>query len=194
MTRVLIVHAGPTQWDAEGRLTGNHTLPLTDEARRTIEQLVSTLPAEISAVYCAACNEAAEQAAAIIAARYNLRPRDAEALDAMNLGLWQGLLREQLRFRFPTSFPHWEQSPAGINPPDGESFAAARQRLGQALRRIIKRNRGKTIALAMRPMAQQMAAGVLRGEPDEQIAGHLHKVALLETIEMDEQIERELLV
>src|SRR5438876_6282170 len=193
MTRVLIIQAGPTQWDEEGRLTGNHTLPLSEEAGPAIEALVSTLPDAVAAVYRCKTNEACDQVAKLVAVRFKLRPRELADLDAIKLGLWQGLLREQLRFRFPTSFPRWEIAPAEINPPDGETFDQAYQRLRGAARKIIRRDRGKTIALAMRPMAQQLIAGVFRREPPQQIAAHLHKVSPLETIEPDETAERELI-
>jgi len=192
MTRILLIHAGPTQWDSEGRLTGNHTLPLTDEGRRAIEALVPTLPDDVASVYRSRSNEAADQVARLVAARFKVKPKDNGALDAVSLGLWQGLLREQLRFRFPTSFPRWEEAPAEINPPDGETFDQAYQRLRGAARSILRRDRGKTIALAMRPMAQQLIAGIFRREPPDQIAAHLHKVSQLETIELDENAEREL--
>src|SRR5262245_36694384 len=103
MTRLLIIHAVPTPCEAECRLTGNHTLPLTADARRAIEALVPMLPGDVASVYRCKSNEACDEAARIVSARFKLRPRDSAALDAMSLGLWQGLLREQLRFRFPTS-------------------------------------------------------------------------------------------
>jgi len=189
---MLIILAGPTPWDAEGRLTGSHTLPLTDEAKTSIESLVRALPKDVSAVYRCKANEACDQAAKLVADQFKLRPRDVTELDAVNLGLWQGLLREQLRFRFPTSFPHWEEAPAEINPPDGETFDQAYQRLRRGARKIIRRDRGKTIVLAMRPMAQQLLAGILRREEPSSIASHLHKASQVETIELDDSAEREL--
>ena len=194
MTRVILIHAGPTTWDAEDRLTGNHTQPLTDDARRAIEDLVPTLPEDVSAIYRCKSNEACDHVAKLIASRFKrLRPRDSAALDAINLGLWQGLTREQLRFRFPTAFPRWEESPADIIPPEGESFDQAHARLRDAARKIVRKDHGKTIAIPMRPMSHQMFAGILRRETPEQIAAHLHNVSQIETIELDESAERELL-
>jgi broad specificity phosphatase PhoE len=191
MTKVLLIHAGPTPWDVEGRLTGNRSLPLTEDATRSIEAIASSLPA-MSAVFCSKSNEACEEAAKIIAERSALRPRDLPEIDAVSLGLWQGLKREQLRFRFPTAFPRWEEAPAEIIPPDGESFEHAHARIGRAVRKMIRRFGGKTIAVALRPMSQQLAAGILRGETTAQIAAHLHKVAQMETIETEAELERRL--
>jgi len=193
MTRIILIHAGPTPWDAEGRLTGNHTQPLTDDAHRAIESLVPKLPENVAAVYRCKSNEACDEVAKLVAKRYRLKPRHSDALDAVNLGLWQGLTHDQLRFRFATAFPRWEENPASVIPPNGESFDQALSRLDHAARNIVRRDRGKTIVIAMRPMAQQMLGGILRRRNPEQITAHLHKACQLETIELDESAEHELL-
>src|SRR5437763_11705039 len=176
MLKVLLIHAGPTPWDEEDRITGNHTLPLTDDARSGIGALVDSIAEEVSAVYRAKSNEACDEAARMVAKRYRLRPRDNPDLDGWNLGLWQGLRRDDARRRFPTVVHQWEESPATVVPPEGESFADAIARLRGALRAIIRRNREGVVALALRPHAQQMAAGILRGESIEAIAGHLRNI------------------
>ena len=75
MTRVFLIKAGPTQWDLEKRISGNLTLPLAEEARADLQNLVSTLP-KIDAVYHCASNEACHEVAKLVASRDKLRPRD----------------------------------------------------------------------------------------------------------------------
>jgi broad specificity phosphatase PhoE len=184
MTRVLLIQAAPTPWDVEGRLGGRHSLPLDAEARRLIQQTIDQMSAP-TAVYRARQNEACDETARLIASKFNLRPRDNAELDAIDVGLWQGLTRDTLRHRYPKVFVQWERHPDAVTPPEGEPFADAMQRIALALRSILRRNRDATIALAMRPMAMQLAAGILRGESPEQIAGHLHQSSASETIELD---------
>src|SRR2546423_1431093 len=121
MTRVLLIQAAPTAWDADERISGNLTLPLTDEARQKIARLIDTL-GPIDAVYRARHNEACDQVAKMIAALHSLRARDNEDLDAWSLGLWQGLRMDDLRQRYPTALSQWEDSPATVVPPEGEAF------------------------------------------------------------------------
>jgi len=184
MTHILLIHAGPTPWDEEDRLVGNHPLPLTDEARTAIEQITQGLTYPISVVYRFKKNEAADQAAKIAAAPSKLRLHDSAYLDEVNLGLWQGLTRADLRFRFPSVFPQWEENPLAVNPPDGESLEEAVERVKEGLKRILRRNRGVAIALPLRPMAMQIALGVLRGEEAPAIATHLHNLSAVEKIEI----------
>jgi broad specificity phosphatase PhoE len=185
MLKFLLIHAGPTPWDEEERITGNHTLPLTDEARASVAALIDTITDQVTAVYRAKSIEACDEVAKIIAKKFALRPRDAQELDGWHLGLWQGLRRDDAKRRFPKVLHQWAEAPATVVPPEGESFADAVARMRAALLQIIKRNREGTIAIAVRPIAQQMAAGILRNEPTEIIAQHLQNVEPIVTIEYD---------
>src|SRR5436190_12423208 len=187
-TRVIIIQAGPTPWDEESRISGSHSFPLTDEGKQQIAAVVDSLPAEIAAVYRPDESEACDEVAQLVAKAFKLKPKLEEDLRAVHLGLWEGLRHEELRRRFETSFPQWEKDPPTIMPPDGESSEQAMTRIAAALKKILRRNRGKTIVLAMRPMAMQIAAGILRGESLESMSGHVHKEEPMTTIEVDEQV------
>ena len=186
MTRVLLIQAGQTPWDVEGRLGGRHSLPLQPDARARIQRTIDEFsPPPPVAVYRARRNEACDEVAKLIAVKFNLRPRDNADLDEIDVGLWQGLTRNDLRTRYPSAFVQWEKHPDAVTPPDGESFVDAVDRLAGALRNIIRRNRESTIAIAVRPMSMRLAAGILKGESAEQMAAHLHEATPLETIELD---------
>lgn len=184
MTRVLLIKAGPTPWDDEERISGNVSLPLTAAGRDAIARLIATLPL-LDAVYRSKQNEACDQVAEMIGTLQNVRPRDNADLESWCLGLWQGLRMEDLRQRYPSALEQWEDSPSKVIPPEGEPFSDAIDRLAGAVKKIVRRNRGSTIAIVLRPAALQVVAGVLRGETPEQIASHLQNDTPMETIEMD---------
>lgn len=183
MSRIILIQAAPTPWDVEDRLVGNHPLPLTELAIATIESLARNLPKDVATVHAFKKNEASLQAARIVAEAVAVKATDNRHLDEINLGLWQGLTRAELRFRHPTVFPQWEQNPLSVNPPDGETLLSAIQRVAGALKRIIKRRRTDSMVLVLRPFVMQIALGVLGGEEPPAIAGHLHKSSPMETIE-----------
>jgi broad specificity phosphatase PhoE len=191
MTKILVILAGPTQWDDEDRLSGNHPLPLTELAHQNIERLVAAMAQPVSAVYCCKKNDACAETAAIVAARFKLKARDNKELEEMNLGLWQGLTRADLKFRYPKVVEHWKENPLVVNPPEGEPLEQAVHRIGDALKGILKRNRNKTIALALRPVAMHITLGILRGEDLAGIATPLQQRPPVETIELsDEDLKR----
>lgn len=190
MTRLILIYAGPTFWDAEGRLGGNQVLPLTPEAEESIRALVAGIADPVSAIYTCRGNEACEQAARLIAEKFDLRIRDNETLAPMNLGLWQGLLRDELAFRYPTVFEQWLENPLAVTPPEGEPLGQAIERLRLGLARILRRNRGGCMALPLRPMSLQIVAGLLRNQSPEQVAAHLHESALMERMEIPDDWPR----
>jgi broad specificity phosphatase PhoE len=184
-TRAVLVEAGPTPWDLEQRLVGNSSLPLSAEALDAIRHLVDGLPFPIESVYRPGANEACNQTAQIIAKKFAIRSRDNPDLEEVGLGLWQGLLPDEIRQRFPTVYPKWEEQPLQVTPPDGEPLELAIQRIGGAIKRIVRRNRNYSFAVALRPMALQIAAGILRGLSPTAIAERLHHRQPVETIEMN---------
>jgi broad specificity phosphatase PhoE len=190
MTRVLLIQAAPTPWDTEGRMGGNPMLPLATDGEVALRRTLQTLTEPVAALFTYTQNQACEQAAKLVARHFNLRLRDNEALEPISMGLWQGLTREELRFRFPTVFQQWEENPLSVNPPQGESLADAAGRFRAGLSKILRRYRGQAIALVLRPMSMQMAAGLLRGEGLQTIVGHLHERTPVESIDVPDDVPR----
>ena len=183
-TRVLLIAAAPTPWDLENRLGGAASLPLTAEGIDAIGHLLDPIAEPFDAVYRPGGSQACVEAAQIIAKKFDLRPRDNANLNEVALGLWQGLLPDDLRKRFPTVFSKWEEEPLTVTPPDGEPLESAIQRISAAVDKIIRRNRGAKVALALRPMAMQIASGHLKRQSPQEIAFHLHHRSSAETIEV----------
>ncbi len=192
-TRVLLIQAAPTPWDAEGRMGGNPMLPLTTDGEIALQKLLQTITQPVAALYTYTQNQACEQAAKLVARHFNLRLRASESLEPISMGLWQGLTREQLRFRFPTVFPQWEENPLSVNAPQGESLAAATERFRAGLGKILRRNRGGdgAIALVLRPMSLQVSAGLLRGEDLQTIVAHLHERTPVASIDVPDDVLRQ---
>jgi broad specificity phosphatase PhoE len=193
MTRILLIAATPTKWDLEDRIVGSHSLPMSEEGLVAARQLVSELPDTVNAVYRCKSNEACDQVARLVADRFGLRPKDNPDLEEFNAGLWQGMRREEVKFRYPKVTETWEKTPLAVEPPEGETIPVATERLHAALRAILRRAKGKTVAVVVRPIAQQILAGLMGREPLEQICRHLQEVVPMETIELSDEQVRELL-
>jgi broad specificity phosphatase PhoE len=103
------------------------------------------------------------------------------------MGLWQGLTRDEVRRRFPSVVAQWDDDPLSLQPPEGESIPAAAERFDRALRKILRRRRGQTAALVLRPIAFQITRGLLRNETLARVATHLHDPLKIETIERGDE-------
>lgn len=187
MTRVILIRADPTPWDVEDRLVGNHPLPLTDLGRATVESAALTFGESISAVYCPKKNEACKQAADIVAKAAKVRVQESAGLEELNLGLWQGITRAELRRRYPKVFQQWEEDALSVNPPDGEQFLEGVGRIHSAMKRILRKQRGISAALVLRPYAMRIAIDLLRGLPPSETASHLHNSPAVETIDLENE-------
>lgn len=183
-SRVLLIEASPTPWDLEQRLVGNSSLPLTAEGIDALRHLLERVSQPVEAIYRPAANEACTQAAQMMGKKFGVRPRDIPELNEVGLGLWQGLLPEEIRRRFPSVYTKWLEEPQAVVPPDGEPLQAAIDRISAAAQKIRRRNRNSSFALAMRPMAMQIILGVFKQESASQIARHLHHRQPMETIEL----------
>jgi probable phosphoglycerate mutase len=188
MTRFLLILAGPTPWDADNRLTGQQSLPLTPDAVVTLKAIVASISPPPAMIYLHKANEACREAGALLATQFGCRIKDVAGLGEMKLGLWEGLTREEVRRRFPTVIPQWQQEPLSVLPPEGESLGTAIERVRPALDKILKRHRGGTVCLVLRPMMMQIVRGLLRNESPETIAGHLNNVDVMETIELEHDV------
>ena len=193
MMLVTLIHAGPTPWDEEDRMAGGQTLPLAEDALGRITELAQSIALPVTALYYCESNEASQEVVRALAERFKVRPRDKDGLCGYRLGLWEGLTRSELRRRFPSVFPQWEENPLAVNPPEGETLPQVIARLREAVVKILKRHREGSIVLVLRPLALQIALGVLREESAEKIASHLQKGTAMETIELDDAAVERLL-
>ncbi|HEY1921357.1 MAG TPA: histidine phosphatase family protein [Tepidisphaeraceae bacterium] len=184
-TRAVLIEAGPTPWDVEGRVVGNSSLPLTAEATDIIRHLLDEIKTPVDSVYYAAANEASKQVAELISRKLATRARDIRDLDEVRLGLWQGLFPADIRARFPTVYPQWETQPLLVTPPDGEPLEEAIQRIRAALNRILRRSKARTAIVVLRPMAFQIVRGIMHNQSSAQIATRLRERQAIETIDID---------
>ena len=171
---VLLIHAGPTPWDIDNRVTGAQNLPLAPDALGPIGSVIESYQQFIpDAIFCARDNEACQQTAKMIADRTGQRIRYEDAFAEMKLGLWQGLTRDQIRHRYPSVIQQWQDNPQQVLPPEGESLVMVVDRLYPALIKLHRKYQGKKVILVVRPLVMAILAGILRGKTMQSFAADL---------------------
>ncbi|MFM8890358.1 MAG: histidine phosphatase family protein, partial [Planctomycetia bacterium] len=137
---LIILRSGATDYDVQGRIRGAIDLPLAPagiaEAKEAARQLDPLRPV---AVYTAS-ERCALETGRIVATAVSLRPRVVKNLTNLDLGLWQGLLVEDIRERQPRLYRQWQDNPWAIAPPEGELLEQACDRVEAALERIVRRH------------------------------------------------------
>lgn len=78
---------------------------------------------------------------------HNLEIRQDERLREINGGQMEGLRWDELAHLFPQQMQTWTGNPGDFCAPQGESMRQVRQRMGEALRTVVRQNPGKTAAV-----------------------------------------------
>jgi len=158
MVQLILIRPGCTDYDQQSRIQGTLDIPLSEAGRKEATEAVACLRSfQISALYCAPCSSA-EQSAALIAEALKLKAKTIDRLQNVNLGLWQGMLIDEVRRKQPKVYKQWQEHPESVQPPEGEMLANALQRAEETLEKLARKHRSGTIGL----IAPEPIASIIR--------------------------------
>lgn len=170
---LLVVRSGRTEWDDAGRLQGRTDLPLSEGGRQDLRQ---TLPEALAASsgspvgsVISAPDEASQETASVVAGYADVRAKVNEDLAAMKLGLWEGLLEDDVLERHPTCAKAWREDPGSINVPEGETLQEVEIRVLGALSKIAEKANGKAVAIVLRPVEYGLVRCYLGDRPTNEL-------------------------
>lgn len=161
---IILVRAGATELDAQGRITGALDVPMCVEAEEHIERSAAQLSFfSIDLIYTADC-DSARQTAKMLSRQRRVKIKVSPVLSDLDCGLWHGKRIDEIKQTQPRLFRKWAEMSDGVCPPDGETLADARDRVEQFLTRIEKKHPSGTIAV----VAPQPLLSVIRSclDPD----------------------------
>ncbi len=160
MFRVLLIRPGTTDYDEQGRIKGQLSIPLNAQGKDQVAKAVHELAdIDLEAIYVAPCEAALETGEALSRAT-RIKLKKADGLLNLGVGLWQGKLIEEIRTKHPKVYRRWQEQPQTMCPPEGEMLSAAQQRLTEMIERIGRKLKdGATIALVVaEPLATILCA------------------------------------
>lgn len=156
---IILVQAGATELDAQGRITGALDVPMCVEAEAHIERTAAQLSFfSIDVIYTADC-DSARQTARILSGKRRVKIKVSPVLSNLDCGLWHGKRIDEVKQTQPRLFRKWVEMTDGVCPPDGETLADARDRVEQFLTRTQKKHSSGTIVV----VAPQPLLSVIRG-------------------------------
>ncbi len=169
MAILYVLQSGRTDWDDAKRFESAAGAPLSEAGAAVVHELAEVLAAKpIKAVYSSP-SESDSQTAGIVAQRMNLKPAGRPELRELDYGLWQGLLVGEVKHRYGKVYRMWRESPDVTCPPGGETFHDAQDRCWGAVRKVIKRHRGRDVLIVLQPLAAALLNCKLLGEGVERI-------------------------
>jgi len=162
---IILGPAAPTEWDQADRIQGSADLPpaagADDAARAVIESAAAPGPQLV----LSAPDEASRSVARRLAKAVSAKVKTVGGLAEPGLGLWEGLARQACIERYPTAFKQWRANPAGVQPPEGEPFTGAVERIISSFARAVDKSGKSSVAVVARPAALAIIARHIKGEP-----------------------------
>jgi phosphoserine phosphatase len=161
MPDVVLIRPGCTDFDEQHRIQGTLDLPMNARGQEQVQDLIEQLrPSALETLY-ATSGEPSRSTAAAIGASLGIPVKELDGLHNLDQGLWQGLLLEDVRRKYPKVFKQLQESPETICPPQGETVPEAVERVRKALKKPLKKKKQIGI-VAPEPLAT-LIASVLRG-------------------------------
>jgi broad specificity phosphatase PhoE len=190
MVQLVLIRPGSTDYDVQGRIQGNLDIPLDEKGREQAAAAVECLKGRTLAALYSAAGRAAEETAELIGAALKLRPKTLERLENMDLGLWQGMLIDEVKRNLPKVYKQWQEHPENVCPPEGEMLSEVIERVDAALEKLLRKHRfGAVGIVAPEPLASVIRCRVLRDQ-----LGNLWKATQgcgrVEVLEVQPQLPR----
>jgi probable phosphoglycerate mutase len=162
-TRLLLVRHGATVLTAEDRFAGATDVELSDEGRRQAGRLGERLADEkLSAVYASPMKRTMDTARAL-AAPHGAAITPNAALREIDHGRWEGRTRREVAAEFCDEYEAWEADPFTFAPVGGESGLAVMARALPAIREIVLRHPGDTVAVVSHKATIRLVLASLLG-------------------------------
>jgi alpha-ribazole phosphatase len=130
-----------------GTCYGSLDLKLSPRGLEHASEIASALASEPFAAIYTSPLERCWRMAEILASGRTCPVKRVDALREMDLGECEGCQYEDLAERYPDIFREWLERPASVRFPGGETFLELRERALGALREILARHAGQTVAM-----------------------------------------------
>jgi len=143
--KLILIRHGQTDCNLEKRYSGFMDIELNDTGKFQVELLSSRIKLEpIDRVYCSDRKRAVQSAEIIF------KNRDKQILPDLreiNFGVFEGLTYKEIIERYPEVSRKWFEDPFNNNIPEGEALYDFEKRVLISFERIIKDNKGNTVAV-----------------------------------------------
>jgi len=146
-TRLFMVRHGETTLSSEFRYVGHMDVDITEHGVAQMHKLKNRFNDEhLNAIYCSDLIRS-NKGADIIARCHDITPIACEEFREINLGIWEGLTREEIIEKYPDEYRYRLENLAHSGIKGGESFRDLQIRVMKKLTSILSELKGKNILL-----------------------------------------------
>ncbi len=146
-TRLYLARHGETTTSSEFRYVGHMDVDITENGLKQMKNLRDRLMNDdINALFCSDLLRS-RKGAQIIGSIHEIEPIAYADFREINLGIWEGLTREEIIEKYPEDYNNRLQDLAYTGIQDGESFKDLQVRVMKKLTLILDEWKGKNIVL-----------------------------------------------
>ncbi len=144
---VLLIRHGQTDWNVDGRWQGTLPVGLNDTGRTQARALAAYLAKrQIGSIYSSHLPRALDTALAIGEA-VGVTPQTDVRLQEFNLGVFQGLTRQQINQQYPNEWREFEADYWNYSVTNGESRRTLQTRAHEVFQHIVAHAVGPEVAI-----------------------------------------------
>jgi broad specificity phosphatase PhoE len=170
LKRLLLIRAGETDWNLQGRWQGWVPVPLNAHGRKQVYRLAHFIRNIKPARLYSSDNRRAAQTAELLAEPLGYSPVLDERLRERSIGRWQGMILPEIRDWHPDEYARLMADPENYWIPGGESLRQVRERACAAITDIVayadKQADSMTVAVISHTTAIRAAVTALVPEAD----------------------------
>ncbi len=145
ITKLILIRHGQTEWNLKKRYCGFIDLELNKNGRMQAGKLHKKMRRQsIHKVY-ASDRKRAVQTAGIVFKKQRIEMMP--DLREIHFGVFEGLNHDEILEKYPDIYKKWLKDPYNVTIPKGESLAKFKKRVVSAIKKIVKENSGKTVAV-----------------------------------------------
>lgn len=144
-TRLLIIRHGQTKWNLKKRYCGSEDLGLNSCGRKQASRLSRALKQKcVNKIYASNKMRALQTAKIVFK---GCKIEKIPDLREMHFGVFEGLTYGEILQKHPVVYKRWLKNPYAVTIPRGESLRDFKKRVLAAFKKIIRLNKGKTVAI-----------------------------------------------
>ena len=137
--RIYLVRHGETEWNKVRRFQGRSNLPLNKEGKKQVKALALALKNKpLTAIYTSPLIRALETARLIKVFHPSIPIFEEKGLIEMDLGEFDGMKAQDWAEQYPDFRKAWNENPASVKMPGGESLKEVQVRAKHTLERITR--------------------------------------------------------
>lgn len=188
MPRYILVRHGQTQWNKEGKYTGQSDIPLNETGKEQAKKVSADILAlKPDLIISSDLQRAILTAKLIRAGQTQIPLRTDQRLREIHQGEWEGLQEEEIKLRFESQFASRKEDPLKVAPPGGETIGQVYDRVLNFLNDIGRQYPDQTVLIVAHGVVLAIIDLIGCGEPIEKVFDHIPENAKIHLVTLGEK-------